>query len=153
MSNIDATTPQLKLVKDWLGAYSSRDLRGLQPYVSKNVRFQTFPLKMAKLPDESPRERMEKYMAALSLLTNLDVRIQRRGTAFKLLGSYPPPLGPRSRSDRSTGESCPPSSSLFAGLVTPSQTITRHHNAGFSRVLYRRRQHARLRFSPHNHHR
>ena len=75
MSNIDASTPQLKLVKDWLGAYSSHGSGGLQSYLSTNLKFQTFPLKVAELHDEVTEKRMEAYRLAFSFFTSLEVRI------------------------------------------------------------------------------
>lgn len=77
MSNIDAVTPQLKLVKDWICAYGSHDFGDLQTYVSRNLKFQTFP-KIVELPDESVMEHMERYKLAFSFFTSLEVRIRHQ---------------------------------------------------------------------------
>ena len=76
MSNINATTPQLKLVKNWIDGYLSRDIRNLQPYLSKNYKFQTFP-KIAELPDEVMGEYVERYAPIFSSFNNLEVRVQQ----------------------------------------------------------------------------
>ena len=67
MSNINATTPQLKLVKDWVDAYLSLEVANIQPYISGNYKFQTFP-KTAELPDEVGEEHIDRYRPIFSSL-------------------------------------------------------------------------------------
>ena len=43
MVNIDASTPQLKFVKDMLDAYCTLDVTKAEPFLSKDFKFQTFP--------------------------------------------------------------------------------------------------------------
>lgn len=77
MSNINATTPQLKLVKGWIDAYLSRDIKNIQPHLSKNYKFQTFP-KIAGLPDETTEGYVEKYRPIFSMFTDLQVHTQHQ---------------------------------------------------------------------------
>lgn len=74
MANIDATTPQLRLVKDWVDAYLTLNLENVDRYISKNFTFQTFP-KIAELPDETKGAHLEKYGELLSLFTKMEVCI------------------------------------------------------------------------------
>ena len=75
MVNINATTPQLKLVKQWLEAYASRDIDKVAPVVSKDFKFQTFP-KTADIPEEGKGAHLQRYRGILSALTNVEVRTQ-----------------------------------------------------------------------------
>ena len=38
MVNVDASTPQLRVVKNWLDAYTSLDTKNLEPFISKNFQ-------------------------------------------------------------------------------------------------------------------
>lgn len=50
MTSLDATTPQLKALKDLTDALVSNNLDGAEPPLSKNFTFRTFP-KVEELPD------------------------------------------------------------------------------------------------------
>lgn len=85
MCNIEATTPQLKAVKDFLDAYISLDINNVAQHTSKNYKFQTFP-KIAEHPEEEQGAHFERYGAILSSVKKLEVRIQCLETAFELAG-------------------------------------------------------------------
>lgn len=76
ITGINATTPQLKAVKNLFDAYLTLDVKNAEPFVSKDFTFQTFP-KIADHPDEAKGAHFEKYGALLSLLTKAEVRFQR----------------------------------------------------------------------------
>jgi hypothetical protein len=57
MANIDATTPQLKLVKQFYDAYISLDIKNVEAHISKNYKFQTYP-KVDHMPEESKGEHL-----------------------------------------------------------------------------------------------
>ena len=83
MVNIDATTPQLKVVKNLLDAYSSLDISKVEPFISKDFKYQMFP-KIINLPDEPRAAHIQKYGEVLAALTKMEVRVQPRRSAFKL---------------------------------------------------------------------
>jgi len=83
MINIDATTPQLKAVKDLIDAYCSLDISKIEPFISKNFKFQTFP-KTIDIPEEAREVHIERYRGILAAVAKLEVRIQHRRTALKL---------------------------------------------------------------------
>ena len=85
MTNIDATTPQLKAVKGLYDAYTTLDIKNLAPHLSKNFKLQSFP-KVSDVPDEARGGHLEKYEAIFSLVKKLEVGIQHRGTPFKFTG-------------------------------------------------------------------
>ena len=67
MNNLEATTPQLKVIKDFFDAYVVLDIK----------KSQTFP-KIPDLPDETKGEHFERYGTLLSLVTKVGVRTQQR---------------------------------------------------------------------------
>lgn len=80
MSNFDATTPQLKLVKGCMDVCITLDINNIAPFISKDYKFQTFP-KIADRPDETKEKHFERYGTLLSLLAKLEVRmVQNQGT-------------------------------------------------------------------------
>ena len=97
MVNIDASTPQLRVVKKWFEAYASLDVDKPEPLLSKDYKQQTLP-KSIGLPDETKEEHLKRFRGMSPSITKLEVRIQYRGATFKLTNSYPP-LGHYSRSD------------------------------------------------------
>ena len=98
MVNIDASTPQLKLVKEWFSAYASLDAEKLEPLLSKNYKQQTLPESIG-LPEETKEEHIKRFREMPSAITKLEVRIQYRRAAFKPIDRYPLPSGHRSGSD------------------------------------------------------
>ena len=83
MVNIEATTPQLKVFQKWIDAFSSLDITEIDPILSKNYIYETFP-KSIGLPDETKEEFIKRYKGTLTLFTKIEVRIQHRRTTLKL---------------------------------------------------------------------
>ena len=81
MANIDATTPQLKVVKSFLDTYLSLDVSKTESFMSRDFKFQTFP-KVAELPDEPVAAHVQRYEGLLAAMTKLEVRIEHQ--AFEL---------------------------------------------------------------------
>jgi hypothetical protein len=71
--NINATTPQLEVVKKALEAHNSLDINNVMPFFSKDFIFKTFP-KSPDLPDLPRKAYLEKHGKFLSLFTKLEVR-------------------------------------------------------------------------------
>lgn len=81
--DIDATTPQLKLVKNLFEAYQTLDLNNVAKLLSKDYKFQTFP-KISEHPDETPDGHVEKYGRLLSMFTKIEAGARYQGTALNL---------------------------------------------------------------------
>lgn len=75
MTNLEATTPQLKVIKDYFDAFVALDIKNAEPYMSKDFKYQTFP-KIPDLPDATKGDYSETYGTMLSLVTKIEVRIQ-----------------------------------------------------------------------------
>ena len=84
MVNIISTTPQLKVTKDLLDAYYTRDARNLEPLMSRNFKYQNYP-KVADHPEENKEEHLKKYGAILASFPAVKVCIQRRGTYLEFV--------------------------------------------------------------------
>ena len=84
MSSFDASTPQSTLVKNWLDAYLSLDIKNVEPFISKDFQYQAFPETATDLPKEARETHIEKYTGVLAAARKLEVRIQHRRIAFKL---------------------------------------------------------------------
>jgi hypothetical protein len=83
MINIEATSPQMQIVKVWTDAHTSRDLNRAEPILSKNFIARMFP-KITGFPDLTKEEYLLRYSAAFALFSKVEVRIRHLGTAFKL---------------------------------------------------------------------
>lgn len=77
ISNFDATTPQLKAVKNLLEAYHTLDVSKVEPFVAKGFRFQTWP-ETEELPEEQKDGHIERYGQLFSLMSSADVCVKRR---------------------------------------------------------------------------
>ena len=78
MSNIDASTPQLKTVKNLFDAITALDLGNIATLLSKNYRYEAFngaTDDLAKLDRERYAEAVRGFFAGM---TKLDVSIQQR---------------------------------------------------------------------------
>jgi hypothetical protein len=84
MANLDANTPQMRVVKKWAETYTSLDARKLEPILSKHYKHQSFPKSI--YPDETKEEHIQRCKGYQVWLTKIEVRIQRRRTAFELTG-------------------------------------------------------------------
>jgi hypothetical protein len=85
MVNPDVSTPQLKLVKDWIDAYLTLDMNNVEPYISKSFQYQAFP-ETADLSGESKEIHIERYNNMLAAASKLDVRIRHRRSTFDPTG-------------------------------------------------------------------
>jgi hypothetical protein len=83
LTNFSAGTPQLEAVKNLIEAYLTLDLNNLEPVVTKDYRYQTFP-KIADLPDESKGGHLERYGVLFGLMTEVEVCIQHHLRALRL---------------------------------------------------------------------
>lgn len=88
-SGINATTPQLKLVKDYIDAYLTLNIKNVEPFVSKNYKFQSFP-KVPDLPDQAKGEHSERYGTVLSLMNKMEVRDRTRFSFSSSSADRPP---------------------------------------------------------------
>ena len=78
--------PELKLVKSFMEAYQSLDIKSVALLVAKNYKFLTYP-KVPDHPQETKEQHFEKYGPLLSVLVGIDVSIiSQRGTVFELTG-------------------------------------------------------------------
>jgi hypothetical protein len=82
MTNLDYSTPQLKVARNWLDAYSSLDASKLNPLLSKHYRHLSFPESIR--PEETKVAHTKRYGELASSLTKLEVRIQHQRTAVEL---------------------------------------------------------------------
>ena len=84
MVNINATTPQLKVLQKCIDAYATLDISKIEPVLSKNYIHETFP-KSIGLPGETKEEYIKRYIKRyeemLSSFTMIEVRIQHRRIA------------------------------------------------------------------------
>jgi hypothetical protein len=83
MENMDASTPQLRVVKKWFDTLTSLDLSKADPLISRNFKYQSFP-KTIDVPEQTKDIYIQWFGGIMVSLTKLEVRIQRRRTAFKL---------------------------------------------------------------------
>lgn len=85
VTSINPTTPQLNAVKNFFDAYLTLDLNNVEPFVSKDFQYQTFP-KIADHPDEMKGAHFERYAPLFSLLTEVEVRLQRQKVTLTMTG-------------------------------------------------------------------
>jgi len=97
MVSLDASTPQLRAVKNWLDAFASLDIKNVEPLLSKNFQYHPFP-ETADIPKEAKEKYTERFGGVLSAASKLEVRVQHRRTTL-MLGLISPPLVHLSRSD------------------------------------------------------
>jgi len=83
MTDFDASTPQLKAVKNWLDAYCTLDMKNVEPLISKNFQYQAFP-ETPDIPKETGKIHIERYRDIFSAASKFEVCTQHRRTAFKL---------------------------------------------------------------------
>lgn len=83
MVNIEASTPQLEVIKSLFDAWAVLDMNKIGASVSKNFTHQTFP-KIADLPEGPRAEYMQKVGGILAMTTKFEVRTQHRRSATKL---------------------------------------------------------------------
>jgi len=74
LTNFNATTPQLKAVKNILDAYLTLDIKNVESFTSKDFKFETYP-KMAALSDAAKEQFFQRYGTIFSMLTKVDVNV------------------------------------------------------------------------------
>ena len=116
MINLNATTPQLKAVKNLIEAY----VNNTESPASKDYKYQTFP-KVAELHDEEKGGHFERYAVLFSLMTKVEVCTQHPIRARRLIFIIPRSMFTRQlkHQERLFSTFVPPYTS-----VTPSQIIT-----------------------------
>ena len=75
MVDIPTTTPQLKLTKDLFDAYFTRDLKQVEPFLSKDYNYTTYPT-VDHHPDQSKAEHIEFWKAKFASFHRVEVRAQ-----------------------------------------------------------------------------
>lgn len=71
MVNINATTPQLKVVKEWLTAYTTRDVEKINSFLSKIYKYES-----ARVVDQTKEEHIKKFSKISPSICKSEVRIQ-----------------------------------------------------------------------------
>jgi len=86
MANIDASTPQLKVVKEWLDAIISLDVSKVVPHISRDFTYQSLPhaTELLEICDQARDAHVQWLKGLLALFTKAEVCIQHRKTAFNL---------------------------------------------------------------------
>ena len=82
MTNIDAKTPQLTVVKGILEGYRTLNpVKNVLPLLAKDFKGQNFP-ESPELPDETGEEHVKKWGEILSLYAKLEVCTWYRKASF-----------------------------------------------------------------------
>jgi len=72
MVDFDASTPQLRAVKNWLDAFITLDMKNVEPLLSKNFQYHPFP-ETADISKESGGKYLERFGGALSAASKAEV--------------------------------------------------------------------------------
>ena len=100
MSDFDASTPQLRVVKDMIDAFTFLNPSGLDTLFAKGYRYEAMygAPGLTGLGNENHSGRIQRLLAEVS---KLDVGTQQRRTVFNSTDRYiyPTPLGHLPRSD------------------------------------------------------
>ena len=147
--NFNATTPQLALVKNFMNAYLTLDVKKISPFISKNFTFQTFP-KTPDLPDQAKGEHFEGYETLLSMISKAEVCVQPPRERLYIT-RFPDSLMPNhpqvivheviEAPGKVVLHVCPPP---LQTATSSQRVITRNYYPGVERELYRRWQQAGL---------
>ena len=78
---LEATTPQLKVIKDLADSLASRDVKSTVRLLSKDFTLSTFP-KVAELPVLTGEGYLQKYGPVLGAFAKIEVCIQHLGISF-----------------------------------------------------------------------
>lgn len=82
--SFDAPTPQLKVTKTLLESYITRDLSKVEPLLSKDFKFRSFP-EVDHHPEETKAKHIENWGPRFSSFSKVDVRIQQRRITSELI--------------------------------------------------------------------
>ena len=91
VTNFNGTTPQPKTVKSLLEAYLSLDISNTERFLTKDLKFQTFP-KVSDLPDEVKGAHFESWGPLLAMMSKVEVWAQQRLWARRLTSVIPSPM-------------------------------------------------------------
>ena len=83
MSSFDTSTAQLKLAQQCSDAYTSLDIKNVEPIISKDLQYLTFPDSVG-VPKEPKERHIERLGMMMTVLSKVDVRIQHWSTSLKL---------------------------------------------------------------------
>jgi hypothetical protein len=75
MSSFDASTPQLKVAKQWIDAYASLDTKNVAAITSKHYQYQALP-DIIGIPEEAKEEHIDRLKKVLGAMAKAGVRIQ-----------------------------------------------------------------------------
>ena len=82
MVNFDTSTPQLKVVKNLLDAYSTRDIKNVEPFISKNYQYHALPESLG-LPKEDREEHAQRIRETFPLFSKIEVCIQHQNNCLQ----------------------------------------------------------------------
>jgi hypothetical protein len=83
MTNIDAKTPQLTVVKGLFDGYCSLNIpKNVIPLLAKDFKFQSFPKTPGLHDDEMREEHVKKWGEIQTLYAKVEVRNWYRKTSF-----------------------------------------------------------------------
>ena len=74
MANFDASTPQLKLVKNLVDAYASFDMNNVEPLISKNYQYQPFP-EITGLSKDAKESHLQTWSGIFAAINKVKVSI------------------------------------------------------------------------------
>jgi len=86
MANIDASTPQLKVVKEWVDAITSLNISKVIPHISKDFTYQSLPhaTELLEIRDQARDAHLSWLKGLMALCTKSEVCFQRRKITFNL---------------------------------------------------------------------
>ena len=82
VNNLDATTPQLKVVDRLFEAYRTCDINKVTPILSKNYTYKAFP-KLPKSGDQTKEEHLAFFGLVFARVVKIEVHIRHRGAQFE----------------------------------------------------------------------
>jgi hypothetical protein len=139
MANLDASTPQLKVLKKAIDAVTALDLSKMDTLLSRNFKYQSFP-KTIDVPEQTKGTFFQWFRGVFASMSKFEVCIQRwRPPSSSQADIHPQPI---------IHEMIDAPGKIVIHVrpsIKLSQIIIICHDAGHSRILPRRRYHVRLR--------
>ena len=83
MVDLDTSTPQLKVLKKYLDAYTSLDLNNVRPLISKYYQYEPLP-ESPDIAKQGKERHIQEWKEIFSFLNKFEVRIPQQRTTFKL---------------------------------------------------------------------
>jgi len=75
MSSFNASTPQLRVAKQWVDAYASLDMKNVAAVTSKSYQYQALP-DVIDTPKETKEKHIERFKGRYSAINKAEVRVQ-----------------------------------------------------------------------------